>query len=114
MNPTPSKNKTVIIVVVMVVVAFGAYYFYHNSTSVPDGTLLTSSLGGSSDAGINLISLTSTLNNITLDRSIFDDKVFKSFIDFSQPIPPQSKGGRDPFSPPVFGQDTVVPAQTQN
>jgi hypothetical protein len=108
-----AKNKTIIVVIIIGVVAFGAYYFFHKSTTPADGALVTSSDSGASESGAELVSFVASLNSITLDTSIFDNTVFNSFVDFSQPIPPQPKGGRNPFSQPVYSASIVGTSTTQ-
>ena len=113
MNESFSKNKTILIAVVVLLLSFGAYYFFHKNSAPTDSSLITTTkVGDGSDTGVRLISLIANLNSIQLDQKIFADKVFKSFIDFSQPIPEQPKGGRNPFSPPSFTVENTTQGGT--
>lgn len=107
MNDFFAKNKIVILIGV-VLMAFVGYYFYHRGSVPSDTALVSSTQGDVSQSGTELIALIADLDSIKLDKAIFDDATFKTFIDFSQPIPSQPKGGRNPFSPPVFAAPGVV------
>ncbi len=109
MNDFFSKNKTVILAIIILLIAFAAYYFYNKSTS-SDASLVAST-NNTAAVGAELITLISSLNNINLDKAVFEDQAFKSFIDFTVSIAPQPKGGRNPFSPASFSAQGTTSLQ---
>lgn len=40
-----------------------------------------------------------SLNGVDLNANIFNNPVFQSLVDFSRPIPEESKGRNNPFAP---------------
>ncbi len=53
--------------------------------------------------GGEILKMLATLKSIKLDVSFFDDKIFKSFVDFSVKLVPEKVGRLNPFAP--FGEN---------
>lgn len=90
------KNKQVVGGVAVVLVLALSYYLWTSSGST--SALLTST-EGSSPLSQEILTTLGQLHTIRLDSSVFSDPVFVSLNDFSETIPPQQAGRRNPFAP---------------
>jgi hypothetical protein len=108
---TLKRYKKWIIGIGLFIVGFILYgMFFTDTTSERGGGLVTSTVnngtqnGGVSQGGDNVISaqIISALNQIEslrLDRSIFDDAVYRSLRDRSRELREESVGKANPFDP---------------
>ncbi|MEI6191040.1 MAG: hypothetical protein WCP24_01560 [bacterium] len=93
------RTKQIIIGAAVVIIAFVVFkiFFSNNTPSdttlVPDQTIIT--VAGSQD----ILALLSSLNKVTLDDSIFSDRIFISLTNFERPIEDQAIGRQNPFLP---------------
>ncbi len=103
MKEKKSSNKLIIGMIIMVLVVFLAY-FYSRGTPTTDGDSL---LEGSIDpetveaqiAGERVLTLLNQLNSLKLDTSIFENKSYRSLVDYTIAIPEQNIGRANPFAP---------------
>lgn len=105
------KYKKVIIVVAIAIVLFFAYSFFFGKTD--DGALLSRTANAPSGAtviGSEIIQALNQIDTLQLDRAIFEDPIYRSLVDRSQPIPPEPIGRENPFAPINFtaSSDTTV------
>jgi hypothetical protein len=106
-----TKYKKIIIVVLISVIAFFVYSFFFGANK--DDSLIKSVANTPSGAdviGSEIIQSLNQIETLQLDRSIFEDPVYRSLVDHSQPIPKEPVGRDNPFSPITIRvtDDTVV------
>lgn len=106
------KYKKIIIIVVVVIVLFFVYSFFFGGSSNDNSLLrgVANTPSGADVIGSEIIQALNQIDTLQLDRTIFEDPVFRSLVDRSQPIPPEPVGRDNPFSPITFSgsNDTVV------
>jgi hypothetical protein len=107
------KTKQIIIGAVVVIITFVVFKVFlsnntpSDTTLVPDQTTIT--VAGSQD----ILALLSSLNKVTLDDSIFSDRIFISLTSFERPIEDQAIGRENPFLPiGVDGSNVTPPRAT--
>lgn len=86
------NNKGIIMAIIIFIFAIGIYKLFF-STSAQSSTNTTSSVGK------DVLDLNANLQTVTLDRTLFGITAYKALIDFSTPIPLQTIGRHNPFSP---------------
>jgi hypothetical protein len=91
------KYKNIIIVVVLIIGGFYAYNTFTAPESEPSASLQVTS---SADVlGSDIIKAINQINDLKLDRSVFDDPIFRTLVDRSEEILPQAKSRPNPFAP---------------
>lgn len=106
-----SRNLLIAVAIILAVVAAG--YFYLTRDTVSDSDLLIGAPVESS-GGVegDLLTALQQLRTITLDSKIFEDPVFRSFVDFSTTLVPQPAGRTNPFAP-LDASALAISAQVQ-
>jgi hypothetical protein len=115
MQKTSSSTKTVIIFVVILIIG-ALMYFY--TLGGPDDASITSLdqqgilIGGEDTQiiGARVLSLLNEINTLRIDKSIFDDPVYKILLDHTVQIPEQNVGRANPFEP--YSSSIVTPGAT--
>lgn len=100
------KLKKIIIAVVIIAVAYFAYSMFFK-TSDDDANLIsgTNSLSSSRNLadtqvlGNQITQALIQIEALTLDRSVFENAIFRSLTDKSEVISPEPVGRRNPFAP---------------
>lgn len=89
-------NKNIVLVLVLVVLAVAGYFIFFRSGEEPLTTTesSTASVGGQLVAELNRLTQLKNING-----NIFNDEVFTSLVDVTQPITPQPLGRANPFLP---------------
>lgn len=109
------KNNKIILLTLLAIVGFAAYHYMFKKEPVLDGdTLVVDTPGGANGedmVGKELLITLSKLKSLTLDDSFFNDSIFVSLTDFSNPIIPQEVGRSNPFSP-ISGLSNTVGSAT--
>jgi hypothetical protein len=91
------KYKSLIIAVVVIIGGFYAYNQFFNLSTQPSASLQVTN---SADVlGADIIKAINQINALKLDRSVFEDPIFKTLVDRSEEIQPQSKSRPNPFAP---------------
>lgn len=104
MIETLKKYKTLLIILAITIVVFIGYSLFFEAGN--DGSVLTSKNTSFRGGGDNeLLLLLVNLRSITLDESLFNDKAFKSLVDFGQQLVPEPTGRQNPFAP--VGSDDI-------
>lgn len=94
------KTKQIIIAVVVIIVAFFGFKFFFPSSAPTDNTLVTDNSSATQFVdGQTILALLGQLNKVTLDESIFTNKIFTSLVSFGVPIQDQAISRPNPFSP---------------
>lgn len=89
--------KKIIIPIVIAAVLFAGYNFFLKGETSDD--LLKVSTVSSDDAlGTEIIKAINQISTLKLDRSIFDDPIFGTLVDRSEPISPEKSGRDNPFA----------------
>ncbi len=99
--------KQIVITIVIIVIAFvGFKMFFSNDEAT--GVALTADQNINSEFvdGQTILILLNKLNRVTLDNSIFTNKIFTSLVNFERPISEQAIGRPNPFLP--IGTDSAV------
>ncbi len=67
--------------------------------------------------GARVLSILNQINSIKIDKTIFDDPLYKILLDHTVEIPPQNVGRVNPFDPyyvaPVFTPVTRTPSASR-
>lgn len=96
-------KKIIIILIVLVIVFLGISFIRGGSVENDDSDLLVSSnVNVENQAQLvsnEIVSALNQIQNLKLNKDIFEDKVFQSLIDRSQEIPEEPIGKTNPFSP---------------
>jgi hypothetical protein len=103
------KTKQIIIAIVIIIVAFLGFKFFFPSAGSPDSALTAQSASSAQFVdGQTILASLGQLNKVTLDESIFTNKIFASLISFSVPIQDQAIGRQNPFSPIGVDSSAVI------
>ena len=94
----------------VILLIFGIYMFWRNrDTSEPDLVSFDGSFVADSSispqaaaAGQQIISILNELQQLQVDRNVFDNKVFDSLIDYTIATTSEDRGRPDPFAPLPF------------
>jgi len=94
------KYKNIALSIVAIAIA-GILYGAIFGKSGPDFSLLTSETPPATGGvvGEDVLKLLTTLREIELDGSIFEDPAFRGLEDFSQELVPEPVGRENPFAP---------------
>jgi len=101
------NNKNILITVIILIIGFYIFKYFKGATSPAES--LDSSVVS---AGRDVVDLSNSIKNATLDSSLFSIPTYKALQDFSTEITLQPIGRVNPFSP--IGSESIqaVPAQT--
>ncbi len=93
------KVKNIILGIALVVVLFIGYSLFFPRQA--EGPLLVSlqAPAGGQTVVQEFLALLETLNNLRLDTTIFEDRVFNSLKDESVQLQEEPRGRRNPFGP---------------
>jgi len=94
------KTKQIAVIFIIIIVAFVIFKMFFSNTS-PSNTTLVADKTNSAGVidGQKILVLLNNLNKVTLDDSIFSNKIFTSLISFEKPIADQVPGRKNPFLP---------------
>ncbi len=90
------KSNTLILIVATLIVACGAYWYFFTDTG-NEPSLTTGQTA--SQTQIEFQTLLGELQPISFNTAIFLDPRFKSLVDLTTPITPETIGRLDPFAP---------------
>jgi hypothetical protein len=92
-----NKYKNLIIAVVVIIGGFYGYNQFFNTSTTRSASLQVTN---SADVlGADIIKAINQINALKLDRSVFDDPIFRTLVDRSEEIQPQAKSRPNPFAP---------------
>ena len=95
MNPA---LKNILILLVLLTLAFVGYYVFVQSDSADNLTLNSNIVTEEIESTTKLFSERSeTLNQISIDTSVFENKYFRSYKSVTLPIETQPTGNSNPF-----------------
>jgi len=106
-----TKYKKIIVIVLISVLSFFVYsYFFGGSKDEDLLKSVSNTQSGADVIGSEIIQSLNQIETLQLDRSIFEDPVYRSLVDHSQPIPKEPVGRDNPFSPITIRvtEDTVL------
>ncbi len=90
--------KKLIVPFIVIVGAFVLYSIFIKEE--PTTSLLKKEVATSGDVlGAEIIKAINQISTLTLDRSVFDDPIFKTLIDRSEVLQPEPIGRANPFAP---------------
>lgn len=102
-----TTKSLLIAVAILGAIGFGGYaYIQRGSTTSVD--LLVAESAGSSNLDGDLLKALQQLKTIKLNTTIFQDAVFRSFLDFGTVIQKQDTGRPNPFAPIGAGSSNVT------
>jgi len=94
------KTKQIIIAVVVIVVAFFGFKMFFVSPEAGDDALVAEKASVAENLeGQLILNLLNKLDRVTLDESIFSNKVFVSLQSFERVLEGQVAGRKNPFMP---------------
>lgn len=103
--------KKIIIPVVVAALLFAGYNFFLKGDGA-DSLLKVSSVSSDDALGTEIIKAINQISTLKLDRSIFDDPIFGTLVDRSEPISPEKSGRDNPFA--VIGAGNSSAASTSS
>ncbi len=105
-----AKNtKQIIIAIVIIAVIFVAYkIFFPNKDSVDVALVADTGTPVQFADGQVILAMLDQLNSVTLDDSVFSDKVFVSLKSFERGLDTQVAGRKNPFLPIGIENSAVV------
>jgi hypothetical protein len=93
-------TKQIILTLVVIIAIFIGYKMIFLNSESDDTTLVAEPAPNAQFIdGQIILTLLDNLEKVTLDESIFSDKVFVSLVSFERPIPNQLIGRDNPFLP---------------
>ena len=94
------KTKQIVVIFIIIIIAFVIFKMLSPNTNSTNTTLAVdkTNSAGAIDGQEIKVKLTK-LNEVTLDDSIFSNKIFTSLISFEKPIADQIPGRKNPFLP---------------
>ncbi len=105
--------KNLLIVAIIIAVIGGAMYVYLEHEPVSDDLLTGTTMGGiSTGVAGDQLSVLKTLQNLVIDTSLFEKKVWKSFYDSGHEIKEQPVSRPNPFAPINPSETTFAPTVT--
>ena len=94
------KTKQIIIIIVVIVVAFFCFKMFFADTQPVDTALVADQVNSATFVdGQVILNLLDKLNQVTIDESIFTNKVFVSLVNSEKLIEDQAAGRPNPFLP---------------
>jgi len=106
-------TKQIIIGAVVVIIAFVVFKVFFSNNTPSDTTLVPDQTNITVAGSQNILALLSSLNKVTLDDSIFSDRIFTSLTSFERPIEDQAIGRENPFLPiGIDGSVITLPKAT--
>lgn len=107
------KTKQIIIAIVIIVIAFIGFKMFFSNTDSNDTTLVADKATSAEFIdGQIILDLLNELNAVTLDNSIFSNKLFVSLVNFERPIAEQIPGRPNPFLPIGVDSSAGLPRST--
>ncbi len=103
-------NKNGIITLIAIVIVLGGVYYFLNRDTTPDELLVSVTPNLGDELGAEIVTSLARLNQIELDQSIFQSRIFTSLEDFTTELRSEPVGRTNPFSP-VGG--VVEPAEEE-
>lgn len=108
---TKNTNQIIIAVVIIAAIIAGYLVFFPSQNS-GEATLTAENSKATEFAdGQVILALLNRLNSVTIDQSIFSNKVFLNLTNFDRPIADQAKGRQNPFLPIGKGDISVAPTR---
>lgn len=105
-------------VIILVLILGGSYVAYSMFSEDPTtASLLKSEVATETDQdAAEIIKTINQINTLKLDRSVFDDPIFRTLVDRSEKLDLQPKGRVNPFAPigPTVATTTTSSATTTN
>lgn len=102
------KYKKIIILIVLLIAAPVTYSLIRKDSVSEEALLVSTNTNAQNQAqiaGSEIISALNQIQTLNLSKDIFEDEVFRSLKDRSEPIPLEDVGKTNPFSP--IGRDNV-------
>ncbi len=96
MSDILKKAKIPIILIVILFLAFLVYNFVFKKDESTTG--LTEDVIAEKTKSQEFLPLLNLIRSVDFDDTFFSDKVFRSMVDFSQPVKEEKKGRDNPFS----------------
>lgn len=97
--------KKIILIIILIAIGFALYTFFLKPEE-DSGELISGRgpIGGSNSAQIQILGNQITqaliqIESLQLDKSIFQNPIFRNLEDRSRPIPTEPRGRRNPFAP---------------
>lgn len=103
-----SKKLKILMAVLIILIIFFVYSVFFSGDNKKENNLSVSNNATQTGAtaktdsfaeGQEILDMLSSLKSVKMDTSFFNDKTFKSLVDFSVEIAPQPAGRSNPFSP---------------
>jgi len=94
-----ARYKKIITIIIVLILAFIAYSFWQKDDPADSESLVRTQPTNIDVLGQDIIRVLNRIDDIDLDRSVFEDPVYKSLIDSSRPILPEPVGRNNPFLP---------------
>jgi len=104
------KAKVPIIIIIALALVFVIYNKVFKKEEVVDGLARTSdaeNLGRKSPSQ-DFIPLLNLIKSVDFDDRFFSDPVFKSMVDFSEPIKQEDRGRENPFSAGIISSENNI------
>jgi hypothetical protein len=109
-----NKKTLYLIIIIAPVIILGAVYFYSKGGTVPAGvsSLISAPSMEASTIGNETLSLLNQVKSINIDSKFFQDGIFLSLVDITQPIPTVPVFRANPFAPVPGIPSPLAPAVT--
>lgn len=99
------KAKIPIIIIVILVLSFIVYNKVFKNKEEGTGLERTSESGPKNTPSQDFLPLLNLIKSVDFDDKFFSNVVFKSMVDFSEPIKEEEKGRDNPFSPGIISSE---------
>jgi len=93
------KLRDILFIVVIVGLIVGAYFVFVKKKDAPPEVVTVERQEVISPEAENVVRILSELNDLTVDRGLFESNAFKTLLDHHLTITPEKKGRKDPFAP---------------
>jgi hypothetical protein len=90
------NNKSIVVAVIIFSVALGIYQLFLKPSPAIDVSLSGESVEG---VGADVVRLRDSLQQVSLDTSLFSSLVYRALVDFTSELSPQPIGRNNPFGP---------------
>ncbi|MFZ2522388.1 MAG: hypothetical protein WAX44_01345 [Minisyncoccia bacterium] len=99
--------KVIVAILLLVIVGFGSYLFYTRGLSGINigGFSLPSEEG---PVGSDILVLAEKIKLTVIEPEILESNLFRSLVDMSSPLSPESQGRPNPFAPIGFETANVI------